>query len=147
MSCVLKLNLVFEFTMCSTSSQLWQYMQWLSFHLMLMTRSLMSEYQRRIQDQDCITRIYFDFSQYAKCLQFVFYSLLYYKSLGYVCVDYMPEVTRKSNNKTTFIIFKNTALHLKYAIWLVELMMQYANTKFTWTCSITGSYQILYAIV
>ena len=28
------------------------------------------------------------------------------------------------------IIFKNTALHLKYAIWLVEIMMQYANTKF-----------------
>ena len=36
----------------------------------------------------------------------------------------MPEVTRKHNNKTTYII---TAF--KYATWLVEIMMQYANYK------------------
>ena len=30
----------------------------------------------------------------------------------------------------TFIVFKNTALCLKYAIWLVEIMKEYANTKF-----------------
>ena len=46
-----------------------------------------------------------------------------------IWVEYMPEVTRK-HNKMTFIIFKNTALRLKNTIWLVEIMMQYANTNF-----------------
>ena len=41
----------------------------------------------------------------------------------------MPEVTRKRNNKTNFVIFKNTALRLKFAIRLVEIMTQYANYK------------------
>ena len=42
---------------------------------------------------------------------------------------------------------------LKYciaSIWLVEIMMQYINykvdTKFTWTQSVMGSFQMLYAI-
>ena len=64
---------------------------------------------------------------------------------------YMPEVSWKINNKTTFIFYKNTALCLKYTIWLVEIMMKYANykvpTMFTWTPSVMESYQILYAIV
>ena len=30
-----------------------------------------------------------------------------------------PDVTRKRNNKRTYIILKNTALRLKYAFWLV----------------------------
>ena len=41
----------------------------------------------------------------------------------------MPEVIWKRKNKTTFIILKNNALRLKYAIWLVEIMTQYANYK------------------
>ena len=41
----------------------------------------------------------------------------------------MPEVTRKRNNKTNFVIFKNTAMRLKFAIRLVEIMTQYANYK------------------
>ena len=45
-------------------------------------------------------------------------------------INYIPKVTRKRINKTTFIIFKNTALRLKYAIWFVEIMTQYVNTKF-----------------
>ena len=66
-----------------------------------------------------------------------------------IWVDYMSEVARKRNNKTTFII-KNTALRLKYIILLVEIMTRYANykahTKFNWTQSVMWSYQILYAI-
>ena len=31
---------------------------------------------------------------------------------------------------TTFVIFNNTALCLKNFIWLVQIMTQYANTKF-----------------
>ena len=46
-----------------------------------------------------------------------------------ISVDYMPEVTWKRNNKTIFIIFKNTSLRLKCAIFLVEIMTQYANYK------------------
>ena len=46
-----------------------------------------------------------------------------------------------------YIIFKNTAISLNYAIWLIKIMTQYPNykvyTKFTWTRSVMGSYQIL----
>ena len=53
----------------------------------------------------------------------------------------MLEVTPKRN----FIIFKNTELHLKYAIWLVEIMTQYENTKFIQS-SLEHGYPILHAI-
>ena len=46
-----------------------------------------------------------------------------------IWVDFMPEVTWKLNNTTTFIIFKYIALRLKYAIWLVQIMTWYANKK------------------
>ena len=55
-----------------------------------------------------------------------------------------------SFENVSFIIFKTSALRLKYALWLVEIMTQYANykvhEKFTWTWSVMESYQILYAI-
>lgn len=39
---------------------------------------------------------------------------------------------------------KNTALHLKHAIWLDNNMMQYeVQIKFTWTRNVMVSYQIL----
>ena len=41
----------------------------------------------------------------------------------------MPQVSQKRNNKTTFIILKNTGPCLEYAIWLAEIMMQYASYK------------------
>ena len=66
-----------------------------------------------------------------------------------IWVEYMSEVTQKISNKSTFIIFKNTALCLKYANWLpvVVIMTQFAITKFTWTRSLMGSYQFFCAIV
>ena len=33
------------------------------------------------------------------------------------------------NGLKDFVIFKNTALHLKYAIWLVKIMMQYMQRQ------------------
>ena len=73
------------------------------------------------------------------------------KNLDFYVTEGISEaLTVDLSTKVTFIIFKNTALCLKYAIWLVEIMMQYANykvhTKFTWTPSVMGSYQILYGI-
>ena len=65
---------------------------------------------------------------------------------------YMPEVTWKLNNKTTFHHLQNTSqwLHLKYAIWLVKIMTQYGNTKVhkksAWSRSVIRGYQIPYEI-
>ena len=61
-------------------------------------------------------------------------------------LHYMPEVTGKRNNKTTYIIFKNTALHLNTLPDWSKSWCNMQTTKFTWTRSVMGSYQILYAI-
>ena len=54
---------------------------------------------------------------------------------------------RKNNIKTTFSMFKNNALRLKYAIRNHDVICKYkVYTKFTCTRSVIGSYQILYAI-
>ena len=43
----------------------------------------------------------------------------------------MPEMKRECNNKLTLPISKHTILfHIRSPIWLVELMMEYANKKF-----------------
>ena len=53
------------------------------------------------------------------------------------------------DENVNFIIFINTALRLNDAFWLVKIVTQSPNnkvyTKFTWTRSVLGSYQILYA--
>ena len=53
---------------------------------------------------------------------------------------------RLKEGETTLAILKNTAMCLKNLIWLVEIITQYANTKFTWTRPVMGSYQIPYVI-
>ena len=54
----------------------------------------------------------------------------------------LPEMTQKHNNKTTFVIFKNTALSLKYAI---KIWKYKVHTKITRKLLVMGSSQILYA--
>ena len=46
-----------------------------------------------------------------------------------IWVDYIPEVTRKHNNKMTYIIFKKYCIAFKIhnLICLIEIMTQYAN--------------------
>ena len=43
----------------------------------------------------------------------------------------LSKLHARGDTKGDFYHLQYIALHLKYAIWLVEIMTQYANTKFT----------------
>ena len=68
-------------------------------------------------------------------------AVLTFRSEYTTCLRWHENVTTKQLSSSS-----KYCISFETCIWLVEIMTHYANTKFIWTQTVMGGYQILYAI-